>query len=457
MSIRKLWLIVITLVATLSIAINALILTSLTDSYFKTYLTESYDEHINQMITYITYSLKEDSVSLRQMAIELESHLDDPIVRIKLYGPQGALLVQVEDRNYDRRNPRRMGMGMMDFMFRIGEEEVDTFDIKENGVLLAKLNITKQSSADSSVIAMMFKSRLFINSLISTGFALVITLLAGAYLSKRMSKDLTDTAQFASNIQVGNPLENKPSSIKEINQIQRSLHDLNTRLRLKQKSRKTLVDQLIHQSKTPLTILKSHVEAIEDGVIELTPQEIEIFQHQIDHLNNILSNMATMIDAEKETEQLNRETVDIQQLLNQILLGLRSQFDKKGIELRFTQTVKTKLFTDPYKLSQVIYNLLTNAYKYTENGLVEINVTEDEQHLTISITDTGIGIQPVDIDSIFNAYFRGNSGLKVSGEGIGLYVVKENLNQLGGTIDVSSTPGKGSTFTITLPLKNTSE
>ncbi|MDP3305622.1 MAG: HAMP domain-containing sensor histidine kinase [Erysipelotrichaceae bacterium] len=455
MSIRKLWLIVLTLVATLSIAINALILTSLTDRYFKTYLSETYDEHIDQMITYVVGSLKEETLSLRQMTIELESHLDDPIVKIKLYGPQGALIIQVEDRDYDRRNPGRMGM--MDFMFRIGEEEVDSFDVLDNGVLLGKLNITKQSSAESSVIAMMFKSRLFINSLISTGFAIVITLLVGAYISKRMSKDLTDTARFASNIQVGNPIENKPSSIKEINQIQSSLQDLNTRLRLKQKSRKTLIDQLIHQSKTPLTILKSHVEAIEDGVIQISKEELTIFQDQIDHLNNILSNMSTMIDAEKESEVLTFEAVDIQNLLNQIILGIRSQFDKKGIELRMFGNTKIKLLTDPYKLSQVIYNLLTNAYKYTEKGHVEISVRDYSDHLTITISDTGIGIEPSDIKNIFNAYYRGASTTRISGEGIGLYVVKENLNQLGGTIEVKSTPGKGSTFTLSLPIKETQD
>lgn len=455
MSIRKLWLIVLILVATLSIAINALILTSLTDRYFKTYLSETYDEHIDQMITYVVDSLKEETISLRQMAIELESHLDDPIVKIKLYGPQGVLLVQVEDRDYDRKDMGRMGM--MDFMFRIGEEEVDSFDIIDNGVLLGKLNITKQSSAESSVIAMMFKSRLFINSLISTGFAIVITLLVGAYISKRMSKDLTDTAQFASNIQIGNPLENKPSSIKEINQIQNSLHDLNTRLKIKQKSRKTMVDQLVHQTKTPLTILKSHVEAIEDGVIQISKEELAIFQDQIDHLNNILSNMSTMIDAEKESEILTLETVDIHPLLNQIILGLRSQFDKKGIELKLISTTKVKLMTDPYKLSQVIYNLLTNAYKYTEKGRVEISVKEDKDTLSISITDTGIGIEPSEISNIFNAYYRGASVTKIPGEGIGLYVVKENLNQLNATIDVQSTLGKGSTFTIKLPLRDTQE
>jgi two-component system, OmpR family, sensor histidine kinase BaeS len=455
MSIRKLWLIVLILVATLSIAINALILTSLTDRYFKTYLSETYDEHIDQMITYIVSSLNEENFSLRQMAIELESHLDEPIVKIKLYGPQGVLLVQVEDRDYDRKDMGRMGM--MDFMFRIGEEEVDSFDIMDNGVLLGKLNITKQSSAESSVIAMMFKSRLFINSLISTGFAIVITLLVGAYISKRMSKDLTDTAQLASNIQIGNPLENKPSSIKEINQIQNSLHDLNTRLKIKQKSRKTMVDQLVHQTKTPLTILKSHVEAIEDGVIQISKEELAIFQDQIDHLNNILSNMSTMIDAEKESEILTLETVDIHQLLNQIILGLRSQFDKKGIELKLISTTKVKLMTDPYKLSQVLYNLLTNAYKYTEKGRVEISVKEDKDTLSISITDTGIGIEPTEISNIFNAYYRGASVTKIPGEGIGLYVVKENLNQLNATIDVQSTLGKGSTFTIKLPLRDTQE
>ena len=87
MSIRKLWLIVLTLVTTISIAINALILTSLTDRHFQTYLRESYNEHIDQMITYIVGSLQEENIFLRQMAIELESHLDDPIVEIKLYEP----------------------------------------------------------------------------------------------------------------------------------------------------------------------------------------------------------------------------------------------------------------------------------------------------------------------------------------------------------------------------------
>lgn len=455
MSIRKLWLIVLTLVATLSIAINAIILTSLTDRYFKTYLSETYEEHIDQMLTYIVSSLKQENISLRQMAIELESHLDTPIVRIKLYGPNGLLLVAVEDRDYD---PRDIGrMGMMDFMFRIGEEEVDTFDVTDNGVLLGKLNITKQSSAESSVIAMMFKSRLFVNSLISTGIALIITLLVGAFISKRMSKDLTDTAQLASNIQIGNPLESKSSSIQEISQIQNSLHDLNTRLKIKQKSRKTMVDQLVHQTKTPLTILKSHVEAMEDGVIQISKEELAIFQNQIDHLNNILSNMSTMIDAEKESETLTLETVDVHQLLNQIILGLRSQFDKKGLELKLLSTTRVKLLTDPYKLSQVLYNLLTNAYKYTEKGRVEISVKEDQDTLSISISDTGIGIEPSEINNIFNAYVRGTSVTKIPGEGIGLYVVKENLNQLNATIDVQSTLGKGSTFTIKLPLWDTQE
>jgi two-component system, OmpR family, sensor histidine kinase BaeS len=218
-----------------------------------------------------------------------------------------------------------------------------------------------------------------------------------------------------------------------------------------------MVDQLVHQTKTPLTILKSHVEAIEDGVIQISKEELAIFQDQIDHLNNILSNMSTMIDAEKESEILTLETVDIHPLLNQIILGLRSQFDKKGIELKLVSTTKVKLMTDPYKLSQVLYNLLTNAYKYTEKGRVEISVKEDKDTLSISISDTGIGIEPTEISNIFDAYYRGASVTKIPGEGIGLYVVKENLNQLNATIDVQSTLGKGSTFTIKLPLRDTQE
>jgi signal transduction histidine kinase len=159
--------------------------------------------------------------------------------------------------------------------------------------------------------------------------------------------------------------------------------------------------------------------------------------------------MSSMIDAEKDNDLVNIEEFELNQLLNQIIVGLKAQFDKKNIELNILNHKKLNIKTDRYKLSQSIYNILTNAYKFTETGgKVAVNYEIEHDELIISIEDNGIGINEVDKKHLFEVYYRGNSAAKSSGDGIGLYVVKENLNKISGTVNVISEVGKGSKFII---------
>ena len=97
-------------------------------------------------------------------------------------------------------------------------------------------------------------------------------------LVKKVSKSLKNTAKIATGIQIGEETIEKSSSIKEVQAIRDSLSELSTRLKLKQRSRKTLIDELVHQTRTPLAVLKSHIEAIEDGLIVADKEElIDIF------------------------------------------------------------------------------------------------------------------------------------------------------------------------------------
>ena len=95
MTIRRLWLFVLVLIAVISVSINAFVLSSLTDKYFTEYRAENYENHFNEIVTYAKSALLEENLSVKQMAIELENHLDDPITHIKLYDAQGTLLVDV--------------------------------------------------------------------------------------------------------------------------------------------------------------------------------------------------------------------------------------------------------------------------------------------------------------------------------------------------------------------------
>ena len=135
--------------------------------------------------------------------------------------------------------------------------------------------------------------------------------------------------------------------------------------------------------------------------------------------------------------------------------ALQVQFAKKQIDLALMSHKKINIKTDRYKLSQSVYNILTNAYKFTEpNGKVTVSYELAGSELVISIQDTGSGIGDEDKLHLFDAYFRGSNTSNMAGEGIGLYIVKENLDRINGRIEVESEIGKGSRFIITVPNFN---
>lgn len=438
--------------------VNSFVLGSLTNKYFKDYIKENYEKHFEQIVEYSTSALKEKDLSINQMAIELETHLVDPITRIKVYDKKGILIAEVST---DIQVPYGNGMmnGMMNSMKNTQFEEVDHAEILDGNKFIGQINITKYSSTEDSIAAWMFQSSLIKNSLYSIGIVLIFAIISGILVSKKMSKDLINTANMAQNIDIGNNTANYHSNVKEIRVIQQSLESARSRLMLKQKSRKALIDELVHQTRTPLTILKTHLEGIEDGVIEMTPEEIGICENQIENITSIITNMSGMIDAEKQDDVLRVETFEFNQLIKQIVNGLKVQFEKKKIELKITEQQKVMISTDRYKLSQVIYNILTNAYKFTDpNGSVLLYYQVNSESLILTIEDDGPGIRKEEQAKIFDAYYKSDTTGNTTGEGIGLYVAKENLTSINGTITVDSKLNKGSKFIIVIPrqfaLKN---
>lgn len=446
---------ILVLVAIFSVGVNAFVLSSLTDRYFVGYMTENYEKHFSEIVDYSQKALIDD-FSTSQMAIELETHLDDPITRIKLYDAQGQLIVDVGKIN------TMMGVmrnkGLIRRMMGTQSEEVDNTQLFDGDRLIGQLNITRYSSVENSTATRMFKEALLTNSLISIGIVLVFAILLGFFISKKISKDLIQTAALSQDVELGNQMNFSISNIKEIRVIQQRLEALGTQLKLKNKSRKSLVDEIVHQSRTPLTILKNHLEGFEDNIIKMNPEEIKICKEQIENLTSIIENLPQIIDAEKSAGDIKVEAFDVHQLLQQIISGLKVQFDKKKIGLRILSNQQAVITTDRYKLSQAIYNILTNAYKYTDpHGKVSVSYEKDHDDLLIVIEDNGIGISPEDQKKIFDAYYRSQDAMNTPGEGIGLFVAKENLEKIQGVITVESEIGSGSQFMIRIPLNITIE
>lgn len=453
MTIKRQWILVLVIAAILSVVINSVILSSLINRYFVNYSTENYKKHLSQITEFSRQAILKNNYSKQQLAMELETQMSDPITRIRLYDAAGNILADV-DYNAGNMMNSMMKNKMMNRMMSSITEETDSVQISNAGVSIGKLTVTRYDSIRNSIGTKMFNAALIGNSIFSFAIVLIFVLIIGVFLGRKMSKDLADTAELATNIDLGNEMDVKLSHVREIRIIQQSLKTLKSRLKLKQTSRKKLIDELVHQSRTPLTILKTHLEGVEDGIISMSSDEIKICEDQIDNLAVIITNMSRMIDAGNDIDSIKVEEFELNQLIRQIIGGLKVQFDKKQIALFVTSNQRVNLETDKYKLSQCIYNLLTNAYKFTDsNGKVQVGYKKADEEIMITIQDSGTGISVEDKKHLFDAYFRGTNSNNISGEGIGLYVVKENLRKIDGTISVESELGKGSKFIIKIPCK----
>lgn len=454
MTVKRQWMLVLILIAIISVFINTFVLSNLTNQYFKDYIKDNYNHHFNQVIEYLSNTLKNDSYSPSQISIDLETHLVDPITRIKVYDGNGNLIA---DANTDAQSYVGYSMhGMMNHMKGNGiksqSEEVDHVQITDNGKVIGQVNITKYSSAENSATIWAFQSSLVKNSIISIVIVLIVAIGIGVLVSQRMSRDLIHTSEMAQNLDIGNNTPVLKSKVKEIQVIQQSLESLKARLNLKQKSRKTLIDELVHQTRTPLTILRTHLEGIEDGIIEFTPEEIRICENQIDNITAIITNMSNMIDAEKTENSIEIEEFELSQLIRQIMNGLKAQFEKKNIDFKYNPLERVTIKTDKYRLSQTVYNILTNAYKFTKsNGSVMVSYVVNQDKICLVIEDNGSGIDEKNLDKIFNAYYKNDKLIGMSGDGLGLYIAKENMTSIQGTIAVESEINKGSKFILTFP------
>lgn len=452
MTVRRQWMLTLIVSAVLSVLVNSLVLSALVNRYFVEYSTENYNSHIGQLTAFATDALSGGEYTGRQLEMQLGSHLSDPINRIRLYDAEGTLLADVGNAG-----AQMMGMMRNPVMNRVmgaASAETDSIDVSKNGVVLGKLVVSRYSSIGNSLGTRMFTLSLIGYSVLSFGVVFALTFLIGHFISKKMSRDLTLTAQQAVDVDLGKEVHGTRSNVKEIRTIQQSLETLQSRLKLKQTSRKKLVDELVHQTRTPLTILQTHLEGFRDGVIQFNPEEVKTCEAQIENLSSIIANMSGLIDAGKEIDPVSLAPVEISGLIRQITGGLKAQFDRKSIALEVDCPHKIVIRTDYYKLSQAIYNLLTNAYKFTlPGGTVTISGRLQAEELAIRVQDTGVGISPAEQEHIFEAYFRGKNSLDTEGEGIGLYIVSENLRRIGGRIELESASGAGSKFTILLPVE----
>lgn len=218
-----------------------------------------------------------------------------------------------------------------------------------------------------------------------------------------------------------------------------------------------------HEIRTPMNAIigfSSILEAKEDLTEEQQAEYIKIINNSCTILLSVINNIldfskigAGQLETEKIKCSLKQTLVEIEDML-------KLSAEEKGLafDLILCHPLPEFIYTDPTRLKQCLINLANNAIKFTENGHVHIHVQaieiESGQWIQFDVEDTGIGIKEEQLDYIFEAFSQADESMsrKFGGTGLGLAITRELSNLLGGSIDVKSEYGKGSTFTILLPV-----
>ncbi|HIP73347.1 MAG TPA: HAMP domain-containing histidine kinase, partial [Anaerolineae bacterium] len=170
----------------------------------------------------------------------------------------------------------------------------------------------------------------------------------------------------------------------------------------------------------------------------------------------LLSDLLDLDAIEKGQLTLRREKTDLVILLQEVANSLMAYFHNKNFQFELALLPSPcYIWIDRQKITRVFYNLLSNAYKYTpSDGRIRIHMAYQEENVIIQITDNGYGMNQDQLDQLFQPYFRTKEAheSKISGSGLGLHIVKTFVEAHGGSIQVSSQLGQGSTFTISLPI-----
>ena len=291
---------------------------------------------------------------------------------------------------------------------------------------------------------------------------LVILVLLSFYAGYLISRPVRNVAYEVDRLNAGNTDVDLSAihSYKEINEILESSEQVVQKFQELEKSQEEFVSNVSHELRTPIT----SVRVLADSLIGQENIEEEVYQdflkdisYEVDREARIIEDLLTMVRLGKENTRLNIQTVNINELLLNILKVIRPIAEERNIELTFESFRQVTADVDEIKLGQAISNLIDNAVKYNrEDGYVRVSLDADTEYFYIRISDNGIGIPEDSLPHIFDRFYRVDKARsrETGGTGLGLFITRSIILLHYGVIKAESTDGEGTTFTIRIPLRH---
>jgi signal transduction histidine kinase/DNA-binding response OmpR family regulator len=226
------------------------------------------------------------------------------------------------------------------------------------------------------------------------------------------------------------------------------------------RAKSSFLANMSHELRTPLNAIIGYSELIEEEMSEEGSDEfipdLKKIQTAATHLLALINDILDLSKIEAGKMELFLENVEVPQMVADVVSTITPMVEKNGNRLEVTSAdAMPTMHTDLTKLRQILFNLLSNASKFTEKGLISLDVKHQGAQIVFTVRDTGIGMSPLQLQRLFADFSQADSSTtrKYGGTGLGLSISRRFAQMLGGDISVTSEQGTGSTFIVTLPVK----
>ncbi|MDF2877144.1 MAG: cell wall metabolism sensor histidine kinase WalK [Clostridia bacterium] len=301
------------------------------------------------------------------------------------------------------------------------------------------------------------KSQVYLLSLVASLFTGLISFITSSFITK----PLKALMKFVQRITTGQ-LDQKVDVVgkDEIAELGNAFNHMAEQLQRVEQSRQEFVSNVSHELKTPLSSIKVLTESLifeENVPVEMYQEFFQDINSEVDRLNNIISDLLTLVRLDQREIPMNITNVDLTEMTQNILKRLVPLAKKKEIKLIYESHKDITAEIDEVKFTLALSNLIENAIKYTPNGgEVKVIVQSDVQDAFVTIQDTGIGISKKEQSKIFERFYRTDKtrNRETGGTGLGLAITYKTVVMHNGSIQVESEEGEGSTFIVQVPLRH---
>ncbi|MEM8602753.1 MAG: HAMP domain-containing sensor histidine kinase [Cyanobacteria bacterium P01_H01_bin.121] len=275
------------------------------------------------------------------------------------------------------------------------------------------------------------------------------------WVARRITRPLTKMEAITQQLASGRFQELMPASdIPELNRLSTSFNQMAQDLQAVEVRRRQLIGDVSHELRTPLTVMRGYLEEMLDGSLTPTPQTYVLLIQETKRLERLTSDLQDLSQAEIGHLALSLKPLELYPLLEHLQIKLTSQIPDADPELLLVvEPNLPRVLADRDRTEQILSNLLSNALRYTPTGTITLKAWSDLTHVWLAVVDTGIGIKTDELEHIFERFWRSPQARQQNpgGTGIGLAIARRLVELQGGTMQVDSEIGMGSTFAFSLP------